>query len=676
MQNGLEIVWIATCRVGEHMGSPLRVFSLHSSFNFFLMFNRLIPAAVLCLLAICFATAQKNTLTPELLWKLGRVNGLGVTKDGKYIAYSVSTPNAAENKSTSQAYLLPINGGAPKPVKSADSLLENMHLSADKKYKIYSEDVKVQKVTGTDLYPTLTKSNALVYDQLDYRHWDEWEDGKYGHVMLQATAKGSKPIDLMRNELFDCPTKPSGGDEDYLFSPDGKKVIYVTKKKTGTAYAVSTNTDLYQYDIATGTTTNLTETNPGYDIAPAFNKAGKLAWLQMKRDGYESDKQDLVVYDPESKGTVNMTFDRDDLHVESFRWAEDGHSIYFIAPVDGTLQLFSATYPGMLMVRPTITQITKGDFDVAAIVGQSGNTLIVSRTDMNHAAELYSVNTANGNMVQLTHVNDATYATLGMCRTERRTVKTVDGKDMLVWVIYPPNFDLNKKYPTLLYCQGGPQSALTQFYSFRWNFQLMASNGYIVVAPNRRGMPGHGTEWNEEISKDHGGLAMQDYLSAIDNVSKEKYVDTARRGCVGASYGGYSVFFLAAIHEGRFKTFIAHDGIFDFRSMYGTTEEIWFPDWDYGGPYWDTKNKAAQKSYSDFSPSNFVAKWNRPILIYQGGKDYRVPPEQGMQAFQAAQLLGLKSRFVYMPDENHWVTHTQTALVWQGEFYKWLAETL
>lgn len=639
------------------------------------MLNRLIITTAI-LFATGYAFAQKNLLTPELLWKLGRVSGLGITKDGKYIAYSVSTPNAMENKSTSQTYLLPINGGAAKAVKSADSLLENMHVSTDKKYRIYSEDVKVQKVTGNDFYPNLAKSNALIYDALNYRHWDEWEDGKYGHVMLQTTAKGSKPIDLMRNELFDCPTKPMGGDEDYMFFPDGKKVLYVTKKKSGTAYAVSTNTDLYQYDIATGTTTNLTEDNPGYDVAPAFSKTGKLAWLQMKRDGYESDKQDLVVLDPESKNTVNLSFDRDDLHVESFRWADDSRSIYFIAPMEGTLQLFNATYPGMTMMRPIITQITKGDFDVAGIVGQSGNMLVVSRTDMNHAAELYSVNVESGNMAQLTHVNDATYANLALCRTERRTVKTVDGKDMLVWVIYPPNFDASKKYPTLLYCQGGPQSALTQFYSMRWNFQLMASNGYIVVAPNRRGMPGHGTEWNEAISKDHGGLAMKDYLSAIDNISKEKYVDTARRGCIGASYGGYSVFFLEGFHEGRFKTFIAHDGIFDFRSMYGTTEEIWFPDWDYGGPYWDTKNKAAQKSYAEFSPSNFVARWDRPILIYQGGKDYRVPPEQGMQAFQAAQLRGLKSRFVYMPDENHWVLHAQTALVWQHEFYKWLAETL
>ena len=327
-------------------------------------------------------------------------------------------------------------------------------------------------------------------------------------------------------------------------------------------------------------------------------------------------------------------------------------------------------------MMPIITQITKGDFDVNGIIGQSGNTLVVSRADMNHASELYTVDLSNGNMTQLTHVNDATYATLRMCKTERRFVKTVDGKDMLVWVIYPPNFDKNKKYPALLYCQGGPQSALTQFYSFRWNFQLMASNGYIVVAPNRRGMPGHGTKWNEQISKDHGGIVMQDYLAAIDNISKEPFVDKNRLGCVGASYGGYSAFMLAGMHNTRFKTFIAHDGIFDFRSMYGTTEELWFPNFDYGGAYWDTKNAAAQKSYNQFSPNNFVAKWNTPILIFHGEKDYRVPLEQGMQAFQAAQLRGIKSRLVVLPDENHWVLRAQNAQVWQKEFYRWLKETL
>ena len=373
---------------------------------------------------------------------------------------------------------------------------------------------------------------------------------------------------------------------------------------------------------------------------------------------------------------MNLTGSRDDIHVEGYKWSDDGRNIFFYAPINGTLQLFSVNYPGLTKMLPVVKQITKGDFDVNGIIGQSGNTLIVSRTDMNHAAEIYSVDIATGNMAQLTHVNDETYASLSMSKTERRFVKTTDGKDMLVWVIYPPDFDATKKYPTLLYCQGGPQSPLTQFYSTRWNFQLMAANGYIVVAPNRRGMPGHGTKWNEDISKDHGGQVMRDYLSAIDAVSKEKFVDKNRLGCVGASYGGYSVFMLAGMHNNRFKSFISHDGIFDFKSMYGTTEEMWFVNWDYGGAYWDKKNAAAQKSYAQFSPSNFVDKWNTPILIYQGGKDYRVPIEQGQQAFQAAQLRGIKSKFILLPDQNHWVLTAQDALVWQREFYKWLEETL
>jgi dipeptidyl aminopeptidase/acylaminoacyl peptidase len=374
-------------------------------------------------------------------------------------------------------------------------------------------------------------------------------------------------------------------------------------------------------------------------------------------------------------GVVNLTKQRDDIHVEGFRWADDGRNIFFWAPINGTMQLFEVDYTGATMKLPDIRQITKGDFDVNGIVGQVGNSLIVSRTDMNHAVELYSVDISSGSMKQLTHVNDATYNAIGMVKTERRWVTTTDNKKMLVWVIYPPDFDPNKKYPTLLYCQGGPQSPLSQFYSFRWNFQLMASQGYIVVAPGRRGMPGFGTKWNEQVSKDWGGQVMKDYLSAIDEVSKEKYVDKDRRGCVGASFGGFSVFELAGMHNGRFKTFISHDGVFDFRSMYGTTEEMWFENWEKGGPYWDKKNAVAQRSFSQ-SPSNFVDKWDTPIMIVQGGKDYRVPIEQGLQAFQAAQLRGIKSKLLYLPDENHWVLSAQNALVWQHEFYKWLDETL
>ena len=625
------------------------------------------------LLTTLLGQSQK-LMTPELLWKLGRVSGLGISKDGKYVVYNVSTPNAELNKSSSKKYTVSFADGSIAEITDAESILPNSKISPDGKYVISNEEVKIKPVMGSDLYPDLKKSNVYVFDNLAYRHWDTWEDGKFDHVFLTEVNNPASKKDLMEGEAYDAPTKPFGGDEDYVWSHDGKQVVYVTKKKYGTAYAISTNTDLYAYQVETGKTTNLTEGMMGYDVNPSFNKQNQLAWMSMKRDGYEADKQDIIVWNGVTK--MNLTQHRDDIHVEGFRWSEDDRSLFFFAPINGTLQLFEVKYPGLTKMLPVIRQVTSGDFDVTGIIGQSGNQLIVSRTDMNHAAELYSVDIATGSMKQLTHVNDETYASLSMSRTERRMVKTTDGKDMLVWVIYPPNFDASKKYPTLLYCQGGPQSPLTQFYSFRWNFQLMAANGYIVVAPNRRGMPGHGTKWNEQISKDWGGQVMQDYLSAIDNVSKEKFVDRSRLGCIGASYGGYSAFYLAGNHNNRFKTFIAHDGVFDLKSMYGTTEELWFVNWDFGGAYWQKNNLTVQKSLSKFNPINFVDKWNRPILIYQGGKDYRVPIEQGLQAFQAAQLRGIKSKLVYLPDENHWVLSAQNALVWQRQFYGWLKETL
>ena len=633
--------------------------------------------SLVILFALFFSSAfAQNRMTPELLWKLGRVSGLGISRDGKYVLYSVSTPNANENKSSRKSYALPFGGGESIPVSNTDSMLQNEKISPDGKYMISTVEVKIKKVTGKDYYPQLQKSNVYIFDNLTYRHWDEYEDGKFGHVFLTPLTNGvaGEAKDLMKDEPYDCPQKPFGGEEDFVWNPNGKEIVYCTKKAYGTEYTLSTNTDLYAYDIASGKTRNLTEGMMGYDLNPSFNQKGDLAWLSMKRAGYEADKQDLIVSNGSTK--MNLTAQRDDIHVEGYKWGADNQHVYFWAPINGTMQLFEVNYPGLTKMMPVIRQVTKGDFDVSGIVGQSGNSLIVTRTDHNHATEIYSVDIASGTMKQLTHVNDATYATIGRSRSERRTVRTTDGKDMLVWVIYPPDFDPAKKYPTLLYCQGGPQSPLTQYYSFRWNFQLMAANGYIVVAPNRRGMPGHGTKWNEAISKDWGGQVMQDYLSAIDALSKENYVDKSRLGCIGASYGGYSVFYLAGIHNKRFKSFIAHDGVFDFRSMYGTTDEMWFENWDKGGAYWDKNNAAAQKSYSKFNPSDLVAKWNTPILIYQGGKDYRVPIEQSQQAFQAAQLRGIKSKFILLPDQNHWVLTAQDALVWQHEFYKWLDETL
>jgi dipeptidyl aminopeptidase/acylaminoacyl peptidase len=393
----------------------------------------------LLLLIISTSTQAQNVLTPEQLWKFGRVSGTGISKDGKYVVYSVSTPSVADNKSSRKTYVIPVGGGNAVAVGSADSLLLDGKLSPDGKYKISSEDVKVKDIAGSDFYPELTKSNVMIFDQLNYRHWDEYEDGKFGHVMLTPLGGGAAK-DIMASEPYDCPLKPDGGDEDFVWSHDGKKIVYATKKKFGTAYAVSTNTDLYAYDVASGVTTNLTADNKGYDLQPSFNATGQMAWLQMKRDGYEADKQDLMVMTGNTK--INFTSDRDDLHVEGYKWSNDGNLIFFYAPINGTLQLFSANVEG----KPRIRQITKGDFDINGIVGQSGNTLVVSRTDMTRAAELYTVDISTGNMTQLTHVNDEAYANLTPAKTERRFVKTVDGKDMLVWVVYPPNFDKTKKY--------------------------------------------------------------------------------------------------------------------------------------------------------------------------------------------------------------------------------------
>ncbi|ALM49477.1 peptidase S9 [Flavobacterium psychrophilum] len=620
------------------------------------------------------ASAQQ-VMTPEQLWKLGRVSALGITKDGKNIVYKVSVPNIEENKSASKFYTIPVNGGTATEVTEYKNLLTDKYVSADGKWALTSNEVKVDKVHGKDFYPELDKSNVQVYDGLDYRHWDTWNDGTHNHVGYTTVGDTDKKsfVDIMPNEPYDSPQKPFGGEEDYTWSPDGKSIVYVSKKKAGTAYATSTNTDLYEYNLDTKKTVNLTPNNPGYDTQPAYSPQGDLTWLQMKRDGYEADKNDIIV---RFKGTdINLTAAWDGT-VDSFTWSPDGKKVYFLAPTDGTKQLFEVNFPGLTKIAVTVRQLTDGFFDINGITGFSGDKVIVERTDMNHASEIYSYDLKKKKWAQLSKVNNAAYAGIAMSKTEKRYVTTTDGKKMLVWVVLPPNFDAKKKYPALLYCQGGPQSALTQFYSFRWNFQVMAAQGYIVVAPNRRGMPGHGVEWNEAISKDWGGQVMDDYLAAIDDVAKESYVDKARLGAVGASYGGYSVFYLAGIHNNRFKTLISHCGVFNLQSMYGTTEEVFFTNWDSGGAYWEKNNAAAQKTYTQFNPINNVDKWNTPIFVIQGGIDYRVPIGQGQEAFQAAQLRGIKSRFMLFPEENHWVLKPQNALVWQREFFKWLTETL
>lgn len=672
------------------------------------------PFLLTGLLITTMATAQ-DKMTPELLWQLGRVSGEAVTADGKTVIYGVSQYNIADNKSEKNLFAIPLSGGTARQITQAPGTegdvavlpgkkigysykqqwwemnedgsgavqktnveggLQNIRRSPDGKYILFSKEVKIKKVAGADFYPDLPKSNVQIYDNLNYRHWDTWEDGNFQHVFYATYDNGQvgTPVDIMEGEAFDSPQMPFGGAEDMIWSPDGKRIIYVSKKKYGKEYALSTNTDIYEYDLSSRTTRNLSEGMMGYDVAPAFSADGKyLAWLSMARDGFEADKNDVVILNLATGAKTNITKGWDGT-ASAISWSNDGKRIFFLAVIKGTEQLLEITLQKdpLQTTAKHIRQITNGDFDITGIVAQVGNTLVVTRTDMNHAAELFTVNLPKGNLQELTTVNKATYDKIGMCKVEKRWVKTTDGKDMLTWVIFPPDFDPNKKYPTLLYCQGGPQSALSQFYSYRWNFQLMASQGYIVVAPNRRGMPGHGVEWNAAISKDWGGQPIRDYLSAIDDVSKENYVDKSRLGAVGASYGGYSVYMLAGLHENRFKTFIAHDGLFDLKSWYGTTEELWFANWDIGA-YWDPANANA---YKQFNPSELVATWNTPILIIQGGIDFRVGIEQGLQAFQLAQLKGIKSKLLYFPEENHWVLKAQNAQVWQREFFNWLKETL
>lgn len=676
------------------------------------------------LLAASFATASfaQSGLTPEALWSLGRVGAETLSPDGATAIYGVTRYDLSTGKGERNLYSINLDGSNGQQITNspggeggvfnlpngkmgyiyngqiwqadwnganavqltnyADGL-SNVRLSPDGRKIAFSKDVKLQKVLASEKYSDLSQSSARVYDDLNYRHWDTWEDGAYSHLFIADWNNGliANEKDIMEGQMYDCPQMPFGGIEDFVWHNDSKHLVYVTKQKTGTDYTNSTNTDIFLYNVENGGTRNITAGKMGYDTNPAFSPDGtRMAWLSMERDGYEADKNRLMIEDKALKISIEATSSYDET-VDAFRWSSNGQFIYFTSPVNGTVQLFELDVQNVTTKvdakgrkKNPIRQITSGDFDITGMYGEVNGRLLVSRTDFNHAAELFMVELGTGTMTAVTSVNKAAYDKIAMSTFERKMVKTTDGKDMLVWMIYPPNFDPAKKYPTLLYCQGGPQSALTQFYSFRWNFQLMAANGYIVVAPNRRGMPGHGTAWNEQISGDWGGQSINDYYSAIDYAKTLPYVDGTRCGAVGASYGGYSVFMMAGTHEGRFKSFIAHDGLFSLESFYGTTDEMWFANWDMGGPYWEEGSHLI--SYTAFNPIAHVQNWNTPILIFQGGKDYRTTEDQAFQAFQAARLKGIKSRFVYLPDENHWVLRCHNGLAWQREFYGWLKETL
>lgn len=655
-------------------------------------------------LAAPFLMNAQQLMTPEILWTLKKVGVQAVSPDHSSLIYKVGQVDLKTEKTKNENYFLNVINNQSSKIDLGKKALvqwdknglyaqegdkiylskdsgktwtefytigeaDNIVISPDGKKIAFSKQVLVEKLMGKDKYADTPKTTAQVYTDLNHRHWDYFNEGKYNHVFVVNTSSSVDAAkDLLEGKTWDSPQRPFGGAEDLVFSPDSSQLLYVTKPKSGKEYSTSTNTDIFAYDLASATTKNLTEGMMGYDVNPKFSPDGKwLLWQSMEHEGYEADKNDIVVMDWKTGAKSNMTGSWDESVTGTTFWSSDSKSIFFNAAFRGTVQLFSVD-----LKNAKVSQITKGNFDVNDIFAQGKRSLLVSKTDINHGAELFSVDLKNGELSQVTDVNKDTYAKLAQGKSELKMVKTSDGKEMGVWFHYPPNFDSSKKYPTLVYCQGGPQSGLTQFFSTRWNFALMAANGYVVVAPNRRGMPGWGTKWNEEISRDWGGQPMRDYLAATDYAKTLPYVDGERVAAVGASYGGYSVFMLAGIHENRFKTFIAHDGLFDMKSWYLTTEELWFANWDLGSPW----EKPLPKAYTEFNPSNFVDKWNKPIMIIQGGIDFRVPYEQGQEAFQSAKLRGLKSKLVYFPNENHWVLHPQNGLVWQREFFDWLKETL
>lgn len=651
--------------------------------------------------------AQKQLLTPETLWKIGRVGLDAVSPDGQYALYGVQRYDMTTNKGSRVLYLVNIKTGETRPVTDPDETssdgefnpngqkigylrdgkmyevnvsgssmtgrisdleINGFHYAPNGQSVLFTQDVKLDQNT-VDRYPDLPKTSGRIADGLFYRHWKSWHDYAYSNVFYAAYGGGmliGNPVNIQRGERFDSPLAPDGGMEQITWSPDNRWIVYTCRKQNGTAEAISTNSDLYVYEIASGKTLNFTETNPGYDRDPVFSPDGNyLIWISMARPGYESDRSRLMMLDTRTQQTEELTTGWD-FEVSSPQWAPDSKSIYFISAQDFTYQVYQ-----MGVSNKKVRRITEGQHDYTALK-VAGNELIATRASMTAPAELFAINPVSGAVRQLSFVTDNPWKNISTSKVERRTVKTFDGKDMNVWLVLPPNFDPKKKYPTLVYCQGGPQSALSQFFSYRWNFALMAAQGYVVVAPCRRGMPGSGQAWNDAIIGKWGD-AMQDYLSATDAMAREPFVDATRMGAVGASFGGYAVYWLAGNHQKRFKTFIAHCGLFNLESFYGTTEEVWFPQHDFEGAYWQTP---LPQMYQKDNPIRYVQNWDTPILVIHNELDFRVPFSEGMQAFQAAQLRGIPSRMLSFPDEGHWVSKPQNSLLWQREFFGWLERYL
>ena len=654
---------------------------------------------------------KDGRMTPEALWAMGRIGGMNVSPDGKKVVYTVAYYSVPENKSNREVFVMNADGSDNKQITKTgfaeneavwikggtkiaflcnesgssqlwemnpdgtdrkrlsdyDKDIEGFAFSPDEKKVLFISQVKTVNSTA-DKYPDLDKATGVIITDLMYKHWDEWVTTAPHPFVADFDGKSiSNPVDVMEGELFESPMKPFGGIEQLAWNTTSDKIAYTSRKKTGKEYAISTNSDIYVYDLNTKQTTNITEENKGYDTNPTYSPDGKsIAWLSMERDGYEADQNRLMVMNLETgeKSFVSTDFDS---NVDSYCWSADCKRIYFTGVWHGESQVYQID----LANGNKITPLTEGMYDYAS-VALLGDKLIAQRHSMSMGDEIYSIDlTGDHTVTQLTFENKHIYDQLTMGKVEERWMKTTDGKQMLTWVIYPPQFDPNKKYPTLLFCEGGPQSPVSQFWSYRWNFQIMAANDYIIVAPNRRGLPGFGLEWNEAVSGDYGGQCMKDYFTAIDEVAKEPYVNKDRLGCVGASFGGFSVYWLAGHHDKRFKVFIAHDGIFNMEMQYLETEEMWFANWDMGGAYWEKQNATAQRTFAN-SPQKFVDKWDTPILCIHGEKDYRILANQGMAAFNAAVLRGVPAELLIYPDENHWVLKPQNGVLWQRTFFEWL----
>ena len=668
--------------------------------------------------ALTEAEIAAARLTPEVMWKMRRIGSAEVSADGKIVLYTVTDYSMAENRGITRIYTLDLEAGVTteltdtssnntaarwggdgaiwflsnrsgamqvwrmaadgtelKQITNIEGGVEDFGVNNDCTALHYVKAVKVKAVNSADVYEDMDKSKARIYDDLMVRHWDYWDDGSYRHIFTGEIVD-DKLVNIKditgADAEYDTPLAPFFDGSEIAWHPLSNHIAYTCKPLTGTKYAVSTDSDIFVHnvkeDVAFNINTNHSEKFEGYDKYPVWSPDGsKIAFRSQRRAGNEADKERLFIYYLLS-GEVKELTANFDYNATNVVWTDE-NTLYFIAPIEATHQICRVTTAGN-----DVEVITSGDHDITSFT-IGGGRCVATVQSISMATELFEVDLNSGAMTQISAVNKPIYDNIKMGKVEKRWVKTTDGKQMLVWVILPPDFDANKKYPTLLYCQGGPQSVVSQFWSYRWNFQLMAAQGYVVVAPNRRGLPSFGQEWLDQISGDYSGQNIRDYLSAIDDVAKEKWCDNERLGCVGASYGGYSVYYLAGHHNKRFKAFISHCGIFNFESMYGETEELFFVNNDYGGSYWDKSNKVAMRSYAH-SPHKYVEKWDTPILIITGEYDYRIPYTQSLQAFTAARLRGLDARLVSFENEAHQVFKPQNSLVWNREFFGWLDKYL